>query len=249
MDRPAKAEETYKKWFKSEIPKTGPDHEIMSTIFNFTLADIPNQGDVPEKLHHIILLACLTANQLLPQLKQHVTAALNIGLTQDEIKETLYQCTPYIGAPRVVNAIKVANEAIKESGAELKEIKNSNVDEKNRYEKGLEVRKKIFGDAHTEEVIKKATEENKHIQNYLCEYCFGDFYTRGVLELKTREIITFVANVSLGGCDPQVKAHANGNKAVGNEKKLLIDVVSHLIHINGFPKSLNAIAAINEAYN
>ena len=47
----------------------------------------------------------------------------------------------------------------------------------------------------------------------------------------------------------EVKAHARGNKAVGNEKKLLIDVVSHLIHINGFPKSLNAIAAINEAYN
>ena len=63
-----------------------------------------------------------------------------------------------------------------------------------------------------------------------------------------REIITFVAIMSLGGCDPQVKAHAFGNKAVGNEKKLLIDVVSHLIHINGFPKSLNAISAINEVY-
>ena len=195
MDRPAKAEETYKKWFKSEIPKTDPDHEIMSTILNFALVDIPNQGDIPEKLHHIILLACLTTNQLLPQLKQHVKAALNIGLTQDEIKETLYQCIPYIGAPRVVNAIMVANEAIKENGLEIKEIKNSTVDEKNRFDKGLEVQKKIFGNV-IEENRKKATKENIHIQDFLSAYCFGDFYTRGVFDLKMREIITFVAIMS-----------------------------------------------------
>ena len=247
MDRQTKAEETYKKWFKSEMPKSGPDHEYMNSMLKFALADIPNQGDIPEKLHHIILIACLTTHQLLPQLKQHIIAALNVGLTQDEIKETLYQCTPYIGAPRVVNAINVANEAIKENGLEVKEIKNSNVDEKNRFDKGLEVQKKIFGDA-IEENRKKATKENIHIQDYLSAYCFGDFYTRNVFDLKMREIITFVAIMSLGGCDPQVKAHAFGNKSVGNEKKLLIDVVSHLIHINGFPRSLNAISAINEVY-
>lgn len=249
MDRIAKKNETSKRFFgdNEKEPTNLPDQEYIDIVKNFALGETVYQGNVPEKLHHIALITALTTHQLLPQLKVHIKAALNCGLTQDEIKETLYQCTPYIGAPRVLNAVTVANEAIKEKGLEVNVIKNATVTEETRFDEGLKVQKQIFGDV-IDTMRKKATPSNVHIQDYLSAYCFGDFYTRGVLDLKTREIITLVSIASLGGCDPQVKAHVAGNKSVGNPKQLLIDVFSHLIQVNGFPRTLNALSAIEEVY-
>jgi 4-carboxymuconolactone decarboxylase len=54
----------------------------------------------------------LTTNQTLPQLKAHVHAALNVGLTPVEIKEAVYQCAPYLGFPITLNAIAEINEVL-----------------------------------------------------------------------------------------------------------------------------------------
>ena len=70
------------------IPTGSPDQEFEDIARSFALGQIPDQGAVPEKLHHMILLAALTTHQLLGPLKQHLIAALNSKLTQDEIKET-----------------------------------------------------------------------------------------------------------------------------------------------------------------
>jgi 4-carboxymuconolactone decarboxylase len=59
----------------------------------------------------------------------------------------------------------------------------------------------------------------KHIQDYLSSFCFGDFYTRGGLDLKTRELLTLCIVSALGGCESQVKAHVQGNQNVGMTRK------------------------------
>ena len=51
----------------------------------------------------------------------------------------------------------------------------------------------------------------------------------------------------MGGCEPQVKAHAAGNIAVGTTRKELIDAIVVMLPFIGFPKSLNALAMVNEA--
>ena len=85
-----------------------------------------------------------------------------------------------------------------------------------------------------------------HIQRYLSGNCFGDHLTRTGLDLATRELITFSFLISLGGCDPQVKGHVRGNLNVGNDRARLIEVVTQLLPFIGYPRSLNAINAINE---
>ena len=52
--------------------------------------------------------------------------------------------------------------------------------------------------------------------------------------------------ISLGGCEPQVKAHIHGNIAAGNDKTVLLSTVTQLIPFIGYPRSLNALACINE---
>ncbi|MED3929224.1 carboxymuconolactone decarboxylase family protein, partial [Priestia megaterium] len=44
------------------------------------------------------------------------------------------------------------------------------------------------------------------MQEFLSSFCFGDFYTRNGLDLKTRELLTLCIISSLGGAEGQVKA-------------------------------------------
>ncbi len=84
-----------------------------------------------------------------------------------------------------------------------------------------------------------------HIQEYLSANCFGDYQTRPVFDAKTRELLTFSILVSLGGCEPQVKGHIQGNLNVGNDKAILLAAVTQLLPYIGYPRTLNAIACLN----
>jgi 4-carboxymuconolactone decarboxylase len=85
-----------------------------------------------------------------------------------------------------------------------------------------------------------------HIQRYLSDNCFGDYLTRGGLDLKTRELLTFSMLASLGGCEPQLAGHVVANLATGNDRKALIGVVTQLLPFIGYPRALNALRVINE---
>lgn len=59
----------------------------------------------------LITLAALTAQGgCEKQLRVHIQASLNVGLTKDEIIETFIHCICYLGFPKVLNAIFVAKE-------------------------------------------------------------------------------------------------------------------------------------------
>ncbi len=76
-------------------------------------------GSLTDQQRELITLVVLTTNQTLPQLRAHVGAALNAGLTPVEIKEAIYQCAPYLGFPRTLNALNQANDVFKERNIPL----------------------------------------------------------------------------------------------------------------------------------
>ena len=107
------------------------------------------------------------------------------------------------------------------------------------------IEKAIFGE-RIDQMYKDSPENQLHIQKFLSANCFGDYYTRKALDLKTRELLTFCILISLGGCEPQVKGHVQGNINMGNDKQVLLSVVTQLLPYIGYPRSLNAIRCINE---
>ena len=84
-----------------------------------------------------------------------------------------------------------------------------------------------------------------HINDFLAANCFGDYYTRKVLNMQERELLTFAAIISLGGADPQARGHVAANLKVGNTRKQLLDVITVALPYIGYPRTLNALAAIN----
>lgn len=246
MDRIEKSKEKYKQLFGNGVPAAyDTDPDFQDILSRFIFGEVFYQGDLDDKQRELITLVVLTTNQTLPQLKAHVVATLNVGLTPVEIKEAVYQCAPYIGFPKTLSAINEVNEVFKSRNIALPIEGQKQVDEGNRFDKGLSIQLEIFGEtiAKMREV---APANQKHMQDYLSAFCFGDFYTRGGLDLKTRELLTLCIVSSLGGAEGQVKAHVQGNKNVGNDKETLITAITHCLPYMGFPRTLNSLACVNE---
>jgi alkylhydroperoxidase/carboxymuconolactone decarboxylase family protein YurZ len=103
----------------------------------------------------------------------------------------------------------------------------------------------VFGKI-IDDMYAQSPDNQIHIQKYLSANCFGDYYTRKGLDIKMRELLTFSMLLSLGGCEPQLKGHIQGNVNVGNDKETLLSVVTQLLPYVGYPRTLNAIRCLNE---
>ncbi len=227
---------------KSELFNLKFDMEL-ENILNNVLEGILLREILTNKQKSIILITVFTTLEQKKLLKKQIEYALNIGLTIDEIKETIYQTTPYIGFAKVISALEEMNCLFNEKKINYN-VQNSTVDSNTRFEKGLHTQQTIFGKENINKMRENAPFELKHIQDLLSAYCFGDFYTRKVFDLKTRELITFTTIISLGGCENQAKAHAKANLMVGNTKEMLIEACTLALPFIGFPRCLNAINTI-----
>ena len=230
---------------KSSLHKTDPD--LLEIHQNFAFDEVLQYVKLNLKTRMEVILSSLIAMNSMTEYKTMVSGALNIGLTPIELKEIAYHAVPYVGFARVLEAIQITNSVLNEKGIELSLVSQSTTSAETRFEKGITVQKSIFGPG-IEKMHQAAPKNQYHIQKFLSDNCFGDYYTRTGLDVKTREILTFAMLVSLGGCEPQVKAHVRGNVGVGNDKEVLLNVVTQLLPYIGYPRTLNAIACINEVF-
>ena len=115
-----------------------------------------------------------------------------------------------------------------------------------RLEAGNQVQVDIFGEG-MRGFQDSGPQESRHINKWLADNCFGDYYTRKGLDYKQREMITFCFLAAQGGCEPQLTSHAGANMRIGNDKNFLIQIISQCLPYLGYPRSLNALRCVNEA--
>ena len=112
-----------------------------------------------------------------------------------------------------------------------------------RKEGGEQAQCAAFGD-HMAGFHDRGNPDYPQINQFLVRNCFGDFYTREGLTMAERELMTFCYLAAQGGCDPQLRSHVNGNVHCGNTRELLLAVATSNLPFIGYPRTLNAIAAI-----
>lgn len=233
--------------FSGGIPVDGKkDPELFEIFDNFALGEVLGHGGIDARTRLMCILASNVASQGHAAFRTTLEAALEAGVTPMEVKEVLYQAVPYVGMAKAADFIATANEVLEARGMALPLEGQSATTPADRFEKGLAVQRSIFGAEHIDGMRAAAPANQKHIQQYLSDNCFGDFLTRRGLDVKMRELVTFSLLVSLGGCEPQVKGHIAGNVNVGNDKATLLAVVTQLLPWIGYPRTLNAIGCLNE---
>jgi 4-carboxymuconolactone decarboxylase len=231
--------------YVSDFLRTDP--EFIERFDNFAFDQVVNNDDLPERTRMLCWLATLLGCQGVDEFRGMVGAALNVGVEPEAIQEIVYQATAYLGIGRTFPFLKVKNEVFEEHGIELPlaEQATTTPDLESRKAGGEQAQIACFG-PQMAGYYDRGTEDYPHINHWLVTNCFGDYYTRGGLTTAEREMITFCFIAAQGGCEPQLRGHTAANVQCGNDREFLIKVVSNNLPFIGYPRSLNAMAVIEE---
>lgn len=89
--------------------------ELVRFVLEYGYGDIFSRDNLDKKYRQIATIAALTAlGTAQPQLKFHIHAGLNIGITEEEIKEIMLLMTVFSGFPSAINGTNILKEVIAE---------------------------------------------------------------------------------------------------------------------------------------
>ena len=117
-----------------------------------------------------------------------------------------------------------------------------------RYTKGLQNLQSVDGKGG-DAVIQSLEDIAPDLGTYIIEFAFGDIYSRPILTLQEREMITIVSLLTAGGCEPQLEVHIHGALNTGVTPKKIIETFLQCIPYTGFPKVLNAVFTAKKIFH
>ena len=228
------------------LEQTAP--EFMARFEHFAMVEVAEEKDceMEKRLRYMAILAALLGCQGAEEFQAIMPQALEAGVSPVAVKEIIYQAAAYLGMGRVRPFFDVTNRVLREQGVSLPLPAGATTTAATRLSAGNQAQVDIFGEG-MRGFQDSGPEESRHINRWLADNCFGDYYTRKGLDYRQREMITFCFLAAQGGCEPQLTSHAAGNMKIGNDKAFLIQVISQCLPYIGYPRSLNALRCVNEA--
>ena len=80
------------------------------------------------------------------------------------------------------------------------------MNDEQRYEAGMQVRRAVLGDAHVDRSLANRTELTEEFQNFISRYAWGEIWTRDGLPRHTRSLLTIAMMVALNRAE-ELKMH------------------------------------------
>jgi 4-carboxymuconolactone decarboxylase len=107
------------------------------------------------------------------------------------------------------------------------------------FERGLAMRKQVMGEAFVANALDNMTPFTEPIQQHITRKAWGDVWQRGVLDLKTRSLIT-VAMLTALGKQHELKGHVRGALHNGATPAELQEVLLQAAVYCGVPTAVEA---------
>jgi 4-carboxymuconolactone decarboxylase len=104
---------------------------------------------------------------------------------------------------------------------------------------GLQVRREMLGPAHSDGAINSATDFTRPLQELVTKYCFGEVWTRALLDRRTRSMLTMALLVALGKPN-QLRVHVRAAIGNGVTKEEIREVLLHSLIYCGVPAGVDS---------
>jgi 4-carboxymuconolactone decarboxylase len=117
--------------------------------------------------------------------------------------------------------------------------------DKNDYDAGMELRRKMWGKAGADERVSQATQFNRPFEDLVTASVFGDVWNRPVLDHRMRSIVTLTALTALSKPN-QLKMHVQGALANGVTVEEIREIIIHTSLYSGIPTGVEAMNATKE---
>ena len=121
------------------------------------------------------------------------------------------------------------------------------MDERERYEQGMQVRRAVLGDAHVDRSLARRNDFNEEFQALITRYAWGEIWTRPGLPRHTRSLLTVGLMVALNrGEEFRLHVRAAFNNGVTREE--IREVLLHCAIYAGVPAANSAFHAAEEVF-
>jgi 4-carboxymuconolactone decarboxylase len=122
------------------------------------------------------------------------------------------------------------------------------MDERERYEAGMKVRRAVLGDAHVDATLEKRNDFNDAFQELITRYAWGEIWSRPGLPHPTRSLITLAMLVALNRED-ELRMHLNAALKNGVAQDEIREVLLQSAIYCGVPAANSAFRIAQEVFN
>ncbi len=93
------------------------NRDFLDLISRYAWGEIWTRPGLPRSTRSLIVIATMVALNRTEELRMHIRAAFNNGVTREEIKEVLLQAAIYCGVPAANSAFHIAEQVFAEMDA------------------------------------------------------------------------------------------------------------------------------------
>ena len=115
-----------------------------------------------------------------------------------------------------------------------------------RYQQGLEIRKKVLGTAYVENAIAQADEFSKPLQQLVTEYCWGTIWADSTLSLQQRSMLNLAMITALNRTH-ELKLHVKGALRNGLSHEQIREVLLQAAIYCGVPAAVDSFRIARQA--
>jgi 4-carboxymuconolactone decarboxylase len=115
------------------------------------------------------------------------------------------------------------------------------VNDEQRYEQGMRVRRAVLGDAHVDRAVANTTELSGPFQDFITRTAWGDVWSRPGLDRRTRSIVTLTALTALRA-ENEIAMHVRAAITNGLTPQEIAEVLLHTAVYAGVPAANSALA-------
>jgi 4-carboxymuconolactone decarboxylase len=200
------------------------------------------------KHREMITLSVLTVMQRENQLMRHVSNAVNLGLTPQQVIEVMIHAAFYSGVPAAFTSMGVAKEVFESQGIDFSPQLVFDPDETpdDLYQRGVARREEYMGPP-SGPGPEPVTQAEREFSRLTTEYYWGSVWTRPGLDLPSRSICTLACLTALGREGP-LRSHIQGALHVGLSPEEIVEVFIHATFYGGLPFTRAAIDMANEIF-
>jgi 4-carboxymuconolactone decarboxylase len=118
---------------------------------------------------------------------------------------------------------------------------------KDLYDKGMQIRREVLGDAYVDRALAKSNEFNAPLQELVATYCWGWNWGREGLPRRDRSLIN-LAMIAVLNRHNELKAHIRGALNNGLSKEEIREVLLQVGIYGGIPAAVDSFRIANEAF-
>lgn len=122
------------------------------------------------------------------------------------------------------------------------------MDERERYEQGMKVRRAVLGDEHVDATIKNRNEFNAAFQDLITRYAWGEIWNRPGLPKETRSMLTLAMMVALNRGD-ELRMHLVAALNNGVTREQIQEVLLQTAIYCGVPAANSAFHIAEEVFS